>query len=149
MGREGLDGFGQEPGELLGRWKRDRVRGRRFRPCQPFAGGAPRRLRATLGDEAVNLPVSAGKAPLAELAPELHRVLAPLGHPLLQMRKVGIEAAGAGATRSALRKALGMGVLAYRPAGEARRPGNCQQGLTDLEAPTHVFVSDVSTCGTD
>lgn len=65
MGQAAFDGLGQEPSQLVGRRKRDRIGDRRGRPGQPFAGGAPRWSRATLGNEAVNLPVRSGKATLA------------------------------------------------------------------------------------
>lgn len=65
MGQAAFDGLGQEPSQLLGRRKRDRIGDRWGRPDQPFAGSTPRRPRATLGNEAVNLLVRTVEATLA------------------------------------------------------------------------------------
>lgn len=88
----------------------------------------------------MHLPMSSSKALVADLASERHGALAALGHALLQMGEIGVEARRIGPLVRALGEALNLGVLAH---GRARQPCSAtdrQEGRTCQITPTHVLV---------
>lgn len=143
MGRQRRDGPNRGPGQLLSRSKcfwSENLCARRASPRQPFVGDAPPRRRAQLGNVAMHLPMSSSKALVADLASERHGALAALGHALLQMGEIGVEARRIGPLVRALGEALNLGVLAH---GRARQPCSAidrQEGRTCQITPTHVLV---------
>lgn len=88
----------------------------------------------------MHLPMASSKALVADLAPERHGVLAALGHALLQMRQIGVEARRSGTLDRALGEALSLGVLAHGRSRQPRSATDRQKGLTCQITPTHVLV---------